>query len=426
MPELEEFDPFLWRASFWDGYQTLYIARSRKNDDSAIAGVLNNVNSNPNEKHAVSERRAIKWFACASRVFYERLVKSTLSRFAPRLPPWQWNYGEDRQLDKLCEKEWWKSQRQSVSKGALFGALIGDAAGATLEFLGRAPTAQECNDALQMRGGGVWGTAPGQITDDGELTLCLAQAISGKDYYDAEGVAVKYIEWYASQPFDIGIATRTAFSVHVGKGLSVSDVMRNAALRNARSKANGALMRATPLGIWGHRLSSAALRQAAFTDTALSHPNISCQYATAAYVAALSTLVNWPGDAEFAIDCAQSQLNHNDAQEVAAWLDEALANKNCGYYPQAGFVRYAFTHAFRHLNNGTSYIDAIRETLLGGGDTDTNACIVGGLVGALHGYEGIPDQMKVALLQCNTRNGNPRPDWLTTRSLVTLAESLVN
>ena len=32
------------------------------------------------------------------------------------------------------------------------------------------------------------------------------------------------------------------------------------------------------------------------------------------------------------------------------------------------------------------------ETLAGGGDTDTNGCIVGGLLGTLHGEGGIPEQ----------------------------------
>jgi len=44
-------------------------------------------------------------------------------------------------------------------------------------------------------------------------------------------------------------------------------------------------------------------------------------------------------------------------------------------------VKYGFVHAFRHLRLGTPYVAAITETLLGGGDTDTNACIMGGLSG---------------------------------------------
>ena len=55
--------------------------------------------------------------------------------------------------------------------------------------------------------------------------------------------------------------------------------------------------------------------------------------------------------------------------------------------PNTGFVRIAFTHAFRHLRAETAYAEALRERLAGGGDTDTNGCIVGGLLGALHGED---------------------------------------
>lgn len=317
-------------------------------------------------------------------------------------------------------------ERRAVARGALFGALIGDAAGATLEFLGRPPTARECDHALQLRGGGVWGTAPGQITDDGELTLCLARGLVGADRYDADRVAGQYLAWYASNPFDIGNATRNAFSVSVAHGESAAAKMSSAAARNARSKANGALMRATPLGIWGYRLGRDELRDAAFADTGLSHPNRSCRYATAAYVAALRSLVGAPGDVGRALAAAADQLRGADAAEVAAWFAAALANEDIGYYPEAGFVRYGFTHAFRHLHNRTPYADALHETLRGGGDTDTNACIVGGLVGALHSDTGIPAAMQTALVECDTFEGNPRPEWLTTRNLGELAEALID
>ncbi len=45
--------------------------------------------------------------------------------------------------------------------------------------------------------------------------------------------------------------------------------------------------------------------------------------------------------------------------------------------------------AFYYLNKQTSYNDALRDILLRGGDTDTNAAIVGGLLGAADGIDGI-------------------------------------
>ena len=67
--------------------------------------------------------------------------------------------------------------------GCFLGALVGDAAGATLEFIGRQPTREEVDWAMGMPGGGVWNVAPGQITDDGELTLCLARGLAVKETF---------------------------------------------------------------------------------------------------------------------------------------------------------------------------------------------------------------------------------------------------
>jgi ADP-ribosylglycohydrolase len=59
----------------------------------------------------------------------------------------------------------------------MLGALVGDAAGATLEFCHREVTEEMALKAMTMPGGGSIRVGPGQITDDGELTLTLWQAL---------------------------------------------------------------------------------------------------------------------------------------------------------------------------------------------------------------------------------------------------------
>ena len=63
--------------------------------------------------------------------------------------------------------------------------------------------------------------------------------------------------------------------------------------------------------------------------------------------------------------------------------------------------------------------------LLMGGDTDTNAAIVGGLIGALHGADSIPDSMKTPVLGRSIDSpGVPRPAFLTTEALPTICQHL--
>ncbi len=319
-------------------------------------------------------------------------------------------------------------KKRDAGRGCLLGALVGDAAGATLEFLGRQPDAAEVDRALGMVGGGPLHTAPGQITDDGELTLCLARAISGTTTFSIEKVALVYLAWLHSDPFDIGSATRNGLSggLAAAPGKVNEGMRRAAAAKNADSKANGALMRATPLGAWGWQLSEEDLVAAAMADCGLTHPHPTCKHASALYCLAIRHLVLIPGDGAGAFAAAEEWARRLHSDELVEWLGLAGDGVDIGYEPRIGFVKYGFVHAFRHLGLGTPYLAAVRETLLGGGDTDTNACIVGGLVGALHGEPGIPHSMTEAVMRCDTTKGRPRPEELQTRAeLPRLLDALV-
>ena len=322
--------------------------------------------------------------------------------------------------------------------GCLMGACVGDAAGAVLEFMGRKPNETDVEWAMTMPGGGCWQVAPGQITDDGELTLGLAQSTPFQSEATEatiesviEAVAARYNAWHESDPFDIGNTTRNAIggrkavaTVHT-KGYA-GVMTEAAALYNMQSKSNGSLMRATPLGIWGHRLADAELAAMARADSQLSHPNPSCGDAVACYVIAIASLVRTPGDRQTAFQRARQWATEHANPEVRGWLADAENDIGPAYHPLAGFVRIGFTHAFRHLLLGTDYATAVQETLLGGGDTDTNACIVGGLVGTAGGIKTIPNAMQTAVLQCDTNQGaNPRPEFLHPAQIPNLVETLI-
>lgn len=323
--------------------------------------------------------------------------------------------------------------QQDAALGAVLGALAGDAAGAVLEFFGREIEARDVEEALSMPGGGTWEVAPGQITDDGELTMSLLNAlIEAPD--SPQGAAVHYARWVASEPFDIGATTAASLGClrqaawaarakEAGEHVAMTEAARE---RCMGSKANGSLMRATPLGVWGARRDDATLIAAAQADARLSHPNDACVDACVAYVLAIASLVRAPGDAARALEMAGAWTRANACEEVKGWFADASAGVVVPYSPQDGFVRIAFTHAFRHLRAGTGYEEALRETLAGGGDTDTNACIVGGLLGARWGASAIPEGMKAAVLGCDTSRGrNPRPAALHPRSVPASVRALV-
>ena len=203
----------------------------------------------------------------------------------------------------------------------------------------------------------------------------------------------------------------------------------NALAHNRDSKANGALMRSSPLGIWSARLNQSEAIATALSDAGLTHPNPACQWANAAYVCALRHLMLFPGDAHGAFEAAWRVLAEDQATsagsiEVRAWLEDAQAGRLPPCHPMAGFVRIGFTHAFFHLLEESTFENALRVTLAGGGDTDTNACIVGALAGALNGLEGIPASLIEGVLHCDTRLGHGRPSWLQAGDALELTAQL--
>ncbi len=72
----------------------------------------------------------------------------------------------------------------------------------------------------------------------------------------------------------------------------VEEVIDNVVEVNYHSESNGCLMRCTPLGIWGYRLSDEDLFLAAVQDTSLTHSNKIPQCAVGLYCLAIKHLIN--------------------------------------------------------------------------------------------------------------------------------------
>lgn len=60
-----------------------------------------------------------------------------------------------------------------------------------------------------------------------------------------------------------------------------------------------------------------------------------------------------------------------------------------------GWIRIAFIYAMHFLLTGKPFKAAIEKMISIKGDTDTNACIVGALIGAYHGLERMEMQQQI-------------------------------
>jgi ADP-ribosylglycohydrolase len=63
-----------------------------------------------------------------------------------------------------------KNSFEDAANGCIYGGFIGDSCGSFHEF--SSTNIQDMTECMEMPGGGCFRVGPGQITDDGELTLC--------------------------------------------------------------------------------------------------------------------------------------------------------------------------------------------------------------------------------------------------------------
>jgi ADP-ribosylglycohydrolase/fructose-1,6-bisphosphatase/inositol monophosphatase family enzyme len=324
-------------------------------------------------------------------------------------------------------------QMLSRAQGCLLGQLAGDSLGGLVEFQSRSSIAREYpNGCRDMEDGGTWGILAGQPTDDSELALMLARCFVHNGRFDPVAALDAYIHWYESGPFDVGSTIGRALSAAASVAAAAERLQAAASAANAASESNGALMRISPLGIFGAADPAQAAGWAR-EDCRLTHPNSVCQDACAVFVAALATGIGQGGGAEAAYSAAAAEAAKPGVQRAVRQAVEAARETRPGDYThQMGWALIALQNAFYQLLHAPTLEEGVVDTVMHGGDTDTNAAIAGALLGAIHGRQGVPGRWIAAVQSCRPlpppnrgRNEHPRPEEFWPVDALELAEALV-
>jgi ADP-ribosyl-[dinitrogen reductase] hydrolase len=334
------------------------------------------------------------------------------------------NRDEDSALFDLCSPRRNRTIADNAVlrrvQGCWLGQLTGDALGSAVEFRSADQLRRQYPDGLrEIVPSPVWHTIAGQPTDDSELALMLARTLVRDGGYAPEAVAGAYAYYLISGPFDIGgtIGASTRAMAHATRsGESLVEAAHRHA--NPHSEANGALMRHSPLAIWGHAMEPERLDKIVRADTTLTHPNLVCRDASSAFVAAVAAAIRGGLDARATHQVAlQWNAAHGSSPSVTAALERATSAPP-DFSQHAGHVIVALQNAFYQLLHAESLEAGVVATVMGGGDTDTNAAIAGALLGAVHGAPAIPKQWRDAVITCRPlagtpgiRQPRPRPFW---------------
>jgi len=329
----------------------------------------------------------------------------------------------------------------------LMGAAAGDALGTTLEF--SRPKALPWDFSAQYKhttitGGGPFGVRIGQITDDTMMAAAIAGSLTARGAFVPSDVARRYAAW-VRVTFDKGGTCASACSI-LGDCLGrAKEGMEGALLRavspSFNSRANGALMRATPLAVFRFRNRRAVLRHA-MLDAMLSHKSPHCIIQNAAYcVSIAAALVTRSSGvtsiplvlsaalkgAKWAVREAAEVLRDGfdfTADQIAEAVWDTLTDLSLGQADDpvlygengdnvnitgsTGYCRVGFRMAWWEAFHAASYTAGIVDCVNRGGDADTNGAIVGGFLGAVFGIggrKGIPTGWVQLVLTAKTRQG---------------------
>ncbi|MYF92042.1 MAG: ADP-ribosylglycohydrolase family protein, partial [Gemmatimonadetes bacterium] len=219
-----------------------------------------------------------------------------------------------------------------------------------------------------------------------------------------------------SDPFDCGFTTRSGLR----------------GTRDQNSQANGAMMRISPLGIFGANYESEQVAEWAREDAALTHPHPVCQQANSLYASAIAYAVRTGCEPHYLYERIKTWAENIPAEPtLMSAIDGAATAPPVDYVHQQGWVLTAFRNALWQLLHAENFEQAVVDTVHRGGDTDTNAAICGALLGAVHGREAVPERWVNRLLRCRPQEGDPnvlrpRPECYWPVDALELAERLIS
>ncbi|SDC77075.1 ADP-ribosyl-[dinitrogen reductase] hydrolase [Geodermatophilus telluris] len=272
--------------------------------------------------------------------------------------------------------------------GALVGSAVGDALGAPFEFgppgafSAHFPRAAR-GAATEMCGGGSLGWEPGEFTDDTQMALLVARSLVERGGLDEADVFERFATWAAAGPPDIGVQTRAVFD----SGLPWDRAAAEHFAGTGRAAGNGSLMRTTPAAIWFSRFGTAATVDAARRISALTHGDPAAGEGCAVFHELLRVALGG-GDPLAAVPAALDLVRPEHRDRWAAvlapdWEPSRATESNGAVWPTLGQALWALRH-------GRDFAEVLRLVVDLGGDTDTGACVAGGLAGAVYGMGGIP------------------------------------
>ena len=275
-------------------------------------------------------------------------------------------------------------------ESGLWGLLVGDAVGVPYEF--HSPAQIPAPPLIQMLPPAGFPRSyshvpTGTWSDDGSQALCLAASLLSYPDFDLMDFSARLAHWLADGymavdgiVFDVGIQTGAALHRLAG-----GTPPTHSGLDGERNNGNGSLMRSLPLALL-HRGDLTSLVTIAHQQSAVTHAHPRSQACCALYgLWARHELAHHPSPWDAAVAALRSIYPLDSPHRFE--LEESILT-----YTEPSGSGYVVDslHSARLACRSTSYTGVIQAAIALGNDTDTTACIAGGIAGIRHGKAAIP------------------------------------
>jgi len=256
--------------------------------------------------------------------------------------------------------------------GAYLGLAVGDALGATVEFMTHREIVAKYGVHNKIIGGGWLKLKPGQVTDDTAMSLALGRALIGAGGFDVAEVCEAFLAWFRTRPIDIGNTCRRGIARYLHEG-TVSKPYADG------DAGNGAAMRLLPVVL------ASLGRQDMMAEWVLAQCHITH---------------NHPLSDDACLTLAamvQALLRGGGVKEVRA-LANALIEKhrNFRFTPfhstSSSYIVDTMQTVLHFYFRVDNFRDYLVEVVNQGGDADTTGAIAGMLAGATYGASAIPEE----------------------------------
>jgi ADP-ribosyl-[dinitrogen reductase] hydrolase len=256
------------------------------------------------------------------------------------------------------------------SLAAYLGLAIGDALGATVEFMTKSEIASSYGVHRTMSGGGWLRLKPGQVTDDTQMALALGRSLGRRGTCDLRDICEEFAGWLRTGPIDVGNTCRRGISRYI-----VQHTLE--APPSDGDGGNGAAMRVVPIALATLGRPDAA-KAWTLGQCHITHHHPLSDAAALALVEMTQALI--AGGEQSNIRPYADRLQG----DFPAFRFEPYPGLSSGYV-----VETLQTVLHFYFATG-SFADCLIATVNQGGDADTTGAIAGMLAGARYGLGALP------------------------------------